>query len=210
MKFKENPQHFFECTYPIPKGEEIWMKHPTFPVEANNWGYLRATDIEAEDEIYISKTRGQYGQTVTVNINGLVEGKPWKIRKHSSGGGLHKLVYECFTGERIKRNTQVSHINYNPYDNRPENVCIPSEFTSRDRGRRQKYRESFTRNTLVEMVKREKHYTPDSDMVEYFRIIGIPEMILNKYEEYKQNGIAKFGAVMDFGKPETLLEYYDI
>lgn len=209
MRFTETPQHFFQCTYPIPKGEEIWMPHPKLPLEANNWGYLRCTDIEAEDEIYIRNQRGEYGQITGISINGKVEGKPWRIRKHTAGGGYSKLVYECFNG-KVQNNKQVLHINYNPYDSRPENICVVSHLTIQERGRRQMYREKFIRNTLIEMVKREKYFTPESDMVEYFKVIGIPSMILKRYEQYKEKGIVRFSTVKDFTPEETLTDYYDI
>lgn len=192
MRFTETPEHIFECTYPVPKDEIIWVNHPELPIKACQYGMVVPFVDDRNVEISHGTNISSWGIPENVAINHTCPKVNQRKRLTVTSGGMGKWVYECFSGQVVAKNHQVKTKNFNPWDNRPENLFLPSEQSSSEIYRRQIDREQFITNSIVEMVKREKYFTPDSDMVEYFNVIGVPYAISRYYVELKEQGYIKF------------------
>jgi len=192
MEFKANPEHIFECTYPVPVDEIIWVNHPELPIKACQYGMV-IPFVDDRDIVLTHGTRmTTWGIPDKVTLHYTNHQNKQRMRLKGASGGLSRWVYETFAGYTISSKLQIKQWNFNPWDNRPENLYLPSKCTPQELASQQNKRERFILNSIEEMVKRENWFTPDSDMAEYFNVIGVPSAITKYYKELREVGYIKF------------------
>lgn len=106
-----------------------YKKHPTLPCYASEDGHVYVhQDFGAEEWVKLREHYDNHGGYWKVNLDGTSNPRT----RHA----VHRIVYEAFTGDMHKgRGYVIDHIDFDTYNNRPENLqqITVSENTARSR-----------------------------------------------------------------------------
>jgi len=184
LKYKENPRHFFECQVP-PIGEETWVDHFKYPIRVSNYGRILPHNPEYQYELQAHYST--FGRNARSGIyNG--EQMQWNS-KVMELPGQPRLVLEAYTGEDLK-NIQITNLNFNILDNRPENLVPVNSLSYQEKAHRKIDLYYFVENTIDYMHKLANRLGPDTDKIGYFKLLRIPKGYIQAYK-HKYQGAAK-------------------
>lgn len=163
-------RHLFECITPPMPDEIVYRKHPTVPITVTNASYVLLNE-DAPMQL-------QY------NL-----GKP----SFQTSNYKRFLIYGAFHPEEIPSIAMIYPINGNPYDNRIENLVSTAGKSFEVKKIILDEQKKFTKETVREMLKREKEIGSSVDLVSHFCNLGVPHTFAKAWMKVspwcKENGI---------------------
>ena len=151
--------------------EEIWFRHPKWPVQSNQLGVL----FFDEDVQIVSNSRDQYY---------LMYGKR-SCDRHFLGGRA-RIVMECFHGINYE-GYQFHHRDCNPYNFTEANLA---GFKARSKEMMQFIwnNQKFTDRTIEYMISRTSVLEKRKiDPIQYWKLMEVPKVLLNRW--IKESGL---------------------
>ena len=144
-------KHLFECLTPPMPEEIIYKQHPTLPITATNASFVIVND-DAPMQLHYNL------------------GKP----SFQTANYKRFLIYGAFNPEESDKIVMVYPINNNPYDNRIENLVSSYGKSPEAKKAILDSQKEFVKETVKEMLKREKDLLLHENLVRHFSQLGVP------------------------------------